>query len=355
VAIISLTATPYENLTQGERELFVYLYEEKHPEQASIMNDFTEGIPEGYGFDVNNKLHSFDDDNINIRFMVYASPEPEKTLFLQYAPQVEVIWDCECTPNWGYYEPNEPDGYKDGKYRLHIDLTGYVIPPSSKRVPECDNPRGPYLTLFHEFGHALDDLYMDNQQDGLTVTQSMGLNDKVVEEVKKDVEDKIRYTWYLNGGKWVLKPEQVSEIASVICGPTPDKLPSDWTQDMRDAYNQTLAGYNNNHKNSLKYGAWDVSSSVTYECVTDVYWDVTDNQITYSSGYAHRPDGNGSYWYNSDGTWKHYPASEFWAENFSYAMTYSPYGQEDATNNVFPESQQMYQDKVQEMRDSIIN
>ena len=351
------SGTPYENLTQEERELFVYLYEENNPEQAAILDEFTKDMPTGMGVDYDGNPHSFDNDNINIRFMVYVSPEPEKTLFLEYAPEIEVVWDCECKAYWGYDEKKEPSGYEDGKYRLHIDLTGckYYDDLGNEHVvnPEIDNKRGAYVTLFHEFGHALDDLYLDGKQGGRIASRLIGLNGQIVAEVKEDVKNNVILTCNNNGIN--LTEKQIKKITDVICGAKPDNLPTEWTDEMREAYEKTIYEYEQNFEDASQYGAWDINSTPKYECVTDVYWGVTDCQICDPDyGYAHRPGGGDSYWYNSKGKIYNSPASEFWAENFSYAMTYSPKGQIDATVAVFPESYEMYTNAVQEMKDYIL-
>ena len=115
----NVISTPFEQLSYEERKLYVLIYESQNPTDAGKMDDFTKDMPTGTVLNVWNNEHSYDEDNINIRFMVYTAPEPEKSLFLKYASDVEVEWDCGCNPYWGY------DSDK-GKMVIHVDLTGYI-------------------------------------------------------------------------------------------------------------------------------------------------------------------------------------------------------------------------------------
>ena len=335
----NFVSSPFEKSTQEMRELYVRLYEDVYTDDAEVMDDFLENIPEGEGVDNLGNNHSFDEDNINIRFLVYTAPAEEKALFLAYAPQVEVDWNCEENPNW------------DGS-ALHIDLTGYTDWNGNNYLGEIDNPRGPYVTLFHEFGHALDDL--TGGGDGWT-TDNNNFNAVIVKDVEEDIRNNIDIYCKDPSVKITLTQDQIDKIVDYMIGPNDGSYDrSGWSSDMFDVYNGLIDCYEGN--GTVSFPTWDTGScnGEKYEGVTDAYMGVTDNKMDWWYAYAHRKDQptDDSYWY--DGPDLNYnPGREFYAETFSYEFTYSPEGQLDVVPDVFDDSYQEYQDIIQEQLSNI--
>lgn len=81
----ALGRTPYNRMTQEQRELFVYLYEEKYDDQADKMNALCNQLGEG-----DNWYPGWEVDAINIKFLAYTADEPYKTAFISNANQIKI-------------------------------------------------------------------------------------------------------------------------------------------------------------------------------------------------------------------------------------------------------------------------
>lgn len=314
--------SPYDRLSPFSRFVYVALYEKYNAEDTMKMNLFLKDIPKGVGTDVNGKFHSYEQDNWNIRFIVYTAPEEYRKLFLENVEGITVQWDCNFNPKW-----------KGEKQTLYIDLDGYVDSEGNKCAGESNNPRGAYVTLFHEFGHSLDDRLGDGELNGKGyLSEQADLTKIICEEVKEDIA--INLKEYCSKKSISVDDDQIKIIAnSIICSGSVSY--TDWTEEMIKAYEGLLEVYNGNDT-SITFTTWDTTIiSESYEGITDVYCGVTDNKIDW--GYGHR-NYVPSYWYSTSGALNSSVGKEFTAEAFSHYMTNSPKGQIYYTNNVLDNS-----------------
>lgn len=323
-------STPYESLSLEERKLYVMLYEDKNESDALAMDGFLDDMPTGEGLDINGNAHSYDEDNWNIRFMVYASPETERKIFLQYCSRVVVDWDYNRNPCW--------DGFT-----LHIDLDGYDDPIYGRQSPLNLYPRGAYVALFHEFGHYLDDILGNGITGGFGYkTGKEKLTNTLLEEVKKGIF--IDLTTYCNDSSVnisLTEDEKNQIVNGMCCRDNGQDITEGWTEDMVSAYNGLVEAYNND-SNLIENRPWDNSESCyKYEAVTDIYSGATDNRVDWGIGHDSK-----TYWYSVFNNPKGSFGKEFFAEMFSFEMTYSPLNQYDITSSVLGESTKKYDEII---------
>lgn len=324
---------PYDQLTVDQRRLYVLYYEERNPEHKEKMDRFTRDMPKGMGIDYNNKPHSYDDDNINIRFLVYTAPESEKELFFRTAEKVEVNWECDC----GAYYGTDDDGVR----RIHVDLTGYVTENGYKYSGIGADLRGAYTTLFHEYGHYVDDVIVDGKADGKGyISEQNNLTETIREEVANDIKNNLLN--YCENESIYLEEGQPEIIVAAIVGPDiGEDRKAGWTDNMVKAYDGLIEAYNESGS-SYHVDTWNAKESDrnAYVGVTDVYDGVTDMQIEW--GYSHTKDQFPNFWYDENGKITSHVGKEFYANSFSHNFTRSPKEQLTNTERVLGDSLEEY-------------
>lgn len=175
--------SPFDNLSYLERELFVYMYEERHEWDASQMNTLTSQFSDPqYIYD------GWEEDMINIKFLAYSAPEPYKSLYIDNVDKATIG------------SLNEPFSYASGG-KFYIDISEFSI-----------NDASSYSKIFHETTHCID-YGMGN----VSATYIDKNGNKLVDVLKKDVELRINNEidlWVANNPG--LSDEDVDLIREVV-------------------------------------------------------------------------------------------------------------------------------------------
>lgn len=263
-----------------------------------------------------------EDDIQNIKYLIYSAKEPYRTIFLNNLKNFNVT-DLQLPPEEAFYHPwTIIDLFTKNGHTLHYSY------------PYCfgNDPRGSYTTLFHESGHAIDDLADESKSFGSDTenykaySSGMGKEVTVREAILYDVYDNksnphsmISIATKLKNSGDVDSSANVTKVINAIRKGVPPKnlSPAD-----RELYNAII----NEHRSSLENSG---KPSAHYESVSDVYGGVSDNVLR--NGYGH----DSKYWND-----KSKAAKELWAEYFSYNMA------DDADNlaflkEYFPEAAQI--------------
>ncbi len=166
---------PLEWVNYEIRKLFVFLYEERNPDDASKMDDIANQF-EKAGYE------GWDKHVTNIKYLVYTAFEPYKTLFIQNASEFRFL-------NFDYRGRSQYNKWKRGILINHV------------RMGEKADT---YNTFFHECFHNIDHILGKRyeKKEGKTragkyfteyyTFYGKKLNDAVFEEVDKRVDSKIR-------------------------------------------------------------------------------------------------------------------------------------------------------------------
>ena len=202
----------------------------------------------------------------------------------------------------------------------------------------ASDPRGPYVTFFHEFLSAIDDVRIMLEGSANDAVTSLGIDisanpdaiDHVVAEIMSansrdsmpdPTENQIYQEVLSYYGRYTIEPDASGNLAFV------------W------------------HKGSI-----DNFSGPKNELLSDVIGGVTNNTVG-GYGYGHRPDSDKladvyTYWYYYDSKGNPIPtgaqSNEFLAEYFSYCITGSQ-DQLTNVNKVFGNSTQFADEMFEEM------
>ncbi len=148
-------STPFDNLGQEARELFVYMYEEKNPADAGQMNKLCDQF-----MDPKYYFPGVEDDIINIKFLVYTADEPYKSLYIQEADKIKLGNIYQITGSTS----NNTINFNAGAWKRP--------------------PKGMYYTsFFHESGHAIDNLN--------SISIDSNRDDSIEKEVERKINEKL--------------------------------------------------------------------------------------------------------------------------------------------------------------------
>ncbi len=197
------------------RKKIVEEFEEKHPEHKKNMDSFFVPISEEYRDDVE-----------NIKYIVYNSKEPYRSLFLdnvgdaklgKTAPYEEIHeGEIETVSGFAYFRSSDKT--------INIDFTDNSHLSS--------DPRGQYATFFHEYGHYLDDRYGEKgfYTDNYVSSDGNKLSDIIDDDVYRVVKSKVKdkYPDYSN--------ERVEQITQrLVKGNLPNYVDNDEESIKNDA------------------------------------------------------------------------------------------------------------------------
>ena len=145
--------------TQEDKEECIRIFEEHNAEYAEQLNSFLGKLSE--------------DEIREIKFIIYTAEEPYRSMYLENFNKYSI--GNISGSDTGYFTP--------GKNTINVNMP-----------EEPGNPRGPYVTFFHESGHAIDYNYEDDgSYFSMTYRNADGqsLQDVLYEDVSKDVESVI--------------------------------------------------------------------------------------------------------------------------------------------------------------------
>lgn len=307
---------------EGIQLLYVKIYEDAHIEHREAMDSLFAELPEEYY-----------EDGINVRFIAYTAAEPAKTVFFQYVGDIQIKnFDVNDTQYWspskvGVYLDFDNYTYTDDNGKLQTVYTGKA------------DPRGPYVTIFHELAHAIDDLsakgkgvyYTENFEfNGFTLQKAAEMDvyndltvavDQACVDLKFTLED---YSY-----------DERKNLVNTMIGSR--KVPISLDPNNKLVYEMVLSYYTsdptsrwNLDSNGNSLGVANSNSSAPLELITDIWGGYTDQRI--DVGYQHRDE---DYWYNFWGKQTNAQSKEFFAEYFSYQMTNSPLNQMVVVQNNF--------------------
>ena len=230
-------------------------------------------------------------EKLDIKFLIYSSPEPYRTVYLERLCNYKLILSPISVRNYSAYDPNV------GTIFLEDDDNKLLY-----------NTRGPYTTFFHEVGHLADDfaqgsgsLSCDYEVNG------QNIYDCIVSDVRTYVSDYIDNICKENGME--LSPEQKEQLLISLNLSAETENPEFDIAEDADLYEIHYKVKEDLHV-SLSEGV--------NAAADDIYGSVTNNAILGSSGHRNR-----DYWYNEDGTPTKMQNQELWAEFFAAQITHN--------------------------------
>ena len=154
-------------ISDAERDLLIKCYEYLNPQNAAIMNSFLQDVIEdgNYNFAIQ-----------DIKYLIYASPKLYSTVLFHYLPEIKII-DFKSGGPYGYWGENtEPEWFSQS---LLLDLGAeYVL----------DNRVGTYNGVFHELGHAIDDMM---RKSGVFIRHDSALQDILRNDLHNNLRNEI--------------------------------------------------------------------------------------------------------------------------------------------------------------------
>lgn len=291
--------------------LIIEYYEYLNPKDAKTMNKLLSGLAK-------DKNSRYQEDIRNIKFIAYTAQEPYRSLFFKYAKKLKI-------GDYDYHETNSSGKEEAQKYiasdkKLYVRF--YQKNAYGKNNEGRYDPRGAYVTFFHEAGHAIDDLSLADDKfffttkkynfttvnaDGQTVLQAAekDVRDNIKNSVVKYIEDK-GYE-----GLGIDADEIVRSIMTYNFSGYDTKLIQ------HKIYNDITQAY------SSKFSMPDTNASI-YCGISDVYGGFTDNKLNGSYHHDNSLKTDGTTYWNIPKVNNKYTGSqakELWAEVFSRYMT----------------------------------
>lgn len=307
------------------QEIVVDLYRALEPESAEKFDElFNSG---------NVPLDHF--DCYNIMYLVYTSEDPFRTLFI----------DSLGTYTLGDVTLAEADGcfYSSNGISDNPNVTMRSV-NLCQSMSLYNDVKGPYVTFFHECGHAIDDRasffgsysnrYMDKSN-----------YDVIYEDVYTFLESEIED--YCEHNSVATTEEEINVIVENVLNAIKNNGDvSGLTATENSVYDNIVANMKIElNETSSSYLSIDstgtTTNSLSRSGISDVYGGITNNVIVGERGHWGKDDddddGDGNteeytYWYSltdpTEPTGKQ--EREMWAHYFSYGMV----GHEDAVNDM---------------------
>ncbi len=337
---------------------FVDIYEANHPSAKPNMDHMLHDPDPTLTSQLDSKYY---EDFINIKFITYTAPEPERSVVIEYAAIINVdTFDENATQHWA---PYQVDSLGNPDPKLHLDLDGY-----SGRDKGMKDEFGPYRSVFHEIGHAIDDLSVPEQSPYKMMFNKANLSyqpdangNSLQDYTRRDVEFSFKCsisTACYETRNYTMSLEDRQEILDYIMSPNNGSITLNSTQ--QAVYDHLLAYYDHKDPSTgtfiqgTHYSRYDyptVKNAYTGKTypATEVYLDVCQGYLDNKLGPMGFNHTTANYWYDTSGNETYYQSLEFFAETLSQRMTYSQYHQFDATKDFFPNGVSRYEAMIVEL------
>ena len=268
-----LLKTPAEEMDRR-----IAAFEAAHPESAKRLGCFLSGGR-------HNQITA--EDVRKIKFLAYNAEEPYRSIFLNSLAKFRI---------------GNADLNNGARYCRVIHTVDYSYPDDFS-----EDPRGPYTTVFHECGHAIDDLSDKSKWWGSDTENYTAFSRTLGRAVS--LREAIEYDVYYN-------PENLHSVTSIADEVIAGKR-SGCEGDLRKVIRAFQSGKTDkltnedlNLFNAVKNRFLRTARSGPHgEASSDVYGGMSCNILR--KGYGHEK----SYWRN-----KRRAGRELWAEFFSYHM-----------------------------------
>jgi len=316
-----VTGANIASLNADDRQRMITVFEALHPGDADNMDDLFEDMAaDTSGYD-------YSEDINNIKYIIYTADEPYRSIFLEYADNI-VIGDYD-------YQEKDSDGNLKSQHYSPSDNEVYIRFHSNNNNVGINDPQGPYVVFFHEYGHAIDDVaYKDGALfDENYMTQDYTSGGLIMQKAaEQDVYNNIKASVkaYAISNGFIISDATEARITDAIMafdnsgfkdGSTNDKI-----------YDEVIAIYKSTFGGTPK-------DATVYCGISDVYGGFTDNKLKGTWGHSNERDPLSTYWND----WQLFGGTEYtgkqskelWAETFSRYMT----GNEEAIkelNRYFP-------------------
>ena len=298
-----------------EMEDFIDDYERNNPEDASKLEKWLDSDKDGNISQI---------DSIYIKYYAYSADKTYRNIFFDSIDKYKIA--STNVSGEAFFR------FRDNPATLFVDDRGVYY---SAQESFFYDYRGPYISLYHEAGHAADyylggdkALFLDVIEAGtLTYTQKIEVpsnaivpENAVVVENKSDtkivemtIEDAIYYDVFYNDNN----PHSVMSIAnSAVQNRISSGNPEIVANALVNRIDVSILSAED--QRLYRYVVGEMQNGPTgpeYATVTDIVGSVSDNLLVNYSGtvFIH----NDEYW--ADGI--HFSSTELWAEWMSYQMT----------------------------------
>ncbi len=302
------TGNDIKTLNKDDRDWVVKVFEEAYPGSSAKLNEFFEGMR-------NDKKYDYSEDINNIKYIVYTADKDYRSVFFRYLGDVTIA----------EYNYNGDDQYYDiGANKLYLRFH------SGKSNEGLIDPRGPYATFFHEFGHGIDDvayndiLFFDEKfmtQDFKVKGGKIVFQDAAGQDVRDNVKTSVML--YAKANKYTISETIITKITDAIMEFGNKGFKDRSIEDK--IYDGVIAKY------TSAFGSGTGKQATVYCGISDVYGGFTDNKLKGTWGHSNEK----GYWNSEDGDYTGKQGMELWAETFSRYMT----GNEESIkelNSYFP-------------------
>ena len=290
------TPSTFSEISQEDKVAFVKRCDTLCPELAyAIHGLFTD--PDWTG-----------QEKLDIKFILYNAPEPYRSIFFKNAFYSNTIV---------FQKGSKDSGGNDNSCFKPFGRTVYLEDLDSNLG---NNPRAPYNTVFHEYGHAIDnaghskETYMSSffwvGQDNLQYCIINDTRNYVNQQINRMCSEE--YTGLTAEQKQLLLDDENRNILlaslNLAGGPRPYGGSDDGLPDELKL-----------HRNLILRDMGSDLAGETNCAPSDVYGGVTNNAIC--STYGHKGEKYEFYWYLSSGRSTNNQAAELWAEFYASQMT----------------------------------